>query len=107
MPGGKKKMDIDPTLAANAKIALGAGAGGIVRMALRPARSLSQTALLLFSCITCGFYGARPFIGWAALPVDYAGAVGALFGFIGLSFAEAALKFDFAALLVRWLGGRV
>lgn len=97
-------MDFDPNLVANGKIAAGALGGGVVRMFLRPARSLAQTALLLASCVTCGFYGTPPLVDYLHLPADYAGAVGALLGLVGLSVAEGVLKavdrFDFA----RWLG---
>jgi len=98
------EMDIDPAVVANAKVAVAAAAGGVVRICLRPARSLAQTILLLFSCITCGFYATRPVIDWWQLPTDYAGAVGALTGFLGLSIAEAVLKLDFRVLITRVLG---
>lgn len=97
-------MDIDPGVVANAKIAAGAAAGGLVRVFLRPARTLGQTLLLLASCITCGFYSTRPLIDWWDLPTDYAGAVGALAGFLGLSVAEAALKLNFRELIARFIG---
>ena len=101
-------MEIDPAIAANAKIAVGAAAGGIMRSFLRPARSIGQTALLLFSCVTCGFYGTEPLIDWFYLPVDYAGAVGAVLGFLGLSIAEGLLRafdrFDFRQLLLNFFG---
>lgn len=97
-------MDIDPVVVANAKIAAGAAAGGVVRIFLRPARTFSQTVLLLASCITCGFYSTRPLIDWWHLPTDYAGAVGALAGFLGLSVAEAALKLNFRDILSRFIG---
>ncbi|HWJ70937.1 MAG TPA: hypothetical protein VNS79_12930 [Sphingobium sp.] len=103
-------MDLDPQTTASIKIALSAGAGGIVRMFLRPARSLVQTALLLVSCITCGFFGTQPAIDLWGLPVSHAGAVGALLGFIGLSIAEGVLRaidaFDFRALLASLLKGK-
>lgn len=97
-------MDIDPGVVANAKIAAGAAAGGLVRVFLRPGRTLGQTLLLLASCITCGFYSTRPLIDWWDLPTDYAGAVGALAGFLGLSVAEAALKLNFRELIARFIG---
>lgn len=103
-------MDIDPAVAANFKIAVAAGAGGLVRMFLRPARSIVQTGMLLASCITCGFYGTHPVLNWFALPADYAGAVGALLGFLGLSLAEGVLRaidgFDFRALLGVLIRGK-
>lgn len=97
-------MEIDPAVVANAKIAAGAAAGGLVRVFLRPARTLGQTLLLLASCISCGFYSTRPLIDWWHLPTDYAGAVGALTGFLGLSVAEAALKLNFRELISRFIG---
>lgn len=97
-------MDFDPAVVANAKVAAGAAAGGLVRVFLRPARTFSQTLLLLFSCITCGFYSTAPLIDWWHLPNDYAGAVGALTGFLGLSIAEAALKLNFRDLISRFIG---
>lgn len=101
-------IELDPSIAANAKIAVGAAAGGIVRSFLRPARSLTHTVLLLFSCVTCGFYGTQPLIDWFSLPVDYAGAVGAALGFLGLSIAEGLLRafdrFDFRQFLLNFFG---
>lgn len=97
-------MEFDPSVVANAKIAAGAAGGGMVRVFLRPARSLAQTLMLLASCITCGFYSTRPLIDLWTLPADYAGAVGALTGFLGLSVAEAALKLNFRDLLSRFIG---
>ncbi len=103
-------MDLDPQTTASIKVALSAGAGGLVRIFLRPTRSLAQTALLLMSCVTCGFFGTQPVIDLWGLPVSYAGAVGALLGFIGLSIAEGALRaidaFDFRALLTSFLKGK-
>ena len=100
----RAEMEIDPAVIANAKIASGAAMGGIVRIFLRPARTLGQTLLLLASCITCGFYATRPVIDLWELPMDYAGAVGALTGFLGLSIAEAMLKLNFGDLIARIIG---
>jgi len=103
-------MDLDPQTTASIKVALSAGAGGLVRMFLRPARSWGQTALLLASCITCGFFGTQPLMDLMQLPDNYAGAAGALLGFIGLSIAEGALRaidaFDFRAILASFIKGR-
>lgn len=103
-------MDLDPTTLASVKIALSAGAGGLVRMFLRPARSLAQTAMLLVSCVTCGFFGTDPLVDWLHLPSNYAGAVGALLGFIGLSIAEGVLRavdaLDFRAILAGIIKGK-
>lgn len=97
-------MDMDPAVVANAKIAAGAAAGGIVRMFLRPARTLRETILLIFSNITCGFYFTGPVLAHWHIPVEYAGAVGALFGLVGLSIAQAILELNFRTLLARFIG---
>lgn len=97
-------MDMDPAVVANAKIAAGAAAGGIVRMFLRPARTLRETILLIFSNITCGFYFTKPFTAYWGIPAEYDGAVGALFGLIGLSVAQALLELNFRTLLARFIG---
>lgn len=96
-------MTIDPDIIANSKIALAAFMGGLVRMFIRPAQNLTQAALLISSCVTCGFFMTRPIIDWWHLPVDYAGAIGALCGLLGLSLAEGMLRavdgLNFKALL--------
>ena len=97
-------MEFDPIVMSNAKVAAGAAAGGIVRIFLRPASTLGQTILLLASCVTCGFYSTQPIIDHWHLPDDYAGAIGALSGFIGLSVAEAVIKLNFRDLIARFLG---
>ena len=105
-------MTFDPEIVAHAKVAVAAALGGVVRMFLRPAKSLRQSALLILSCVTCGFYSTWPIMDWLNLPVDYVGAVGALAGLAGLSVAEGLLRavdgFDFKALLSAVLtkGGR-
>ncbi|AJP72260.1 hypothetical protein [Sphingomonas hengshuiensis] len=97
----------DPAMVAQARIALAALCGGITRLLFRPAESLRKSAWLLFGCVTCGFYGTPPLLAWWALPQDSAGAIGALLGFVGLSFAEgllrAADKMDLTAWLTSWL----
>jgi len=100
-------VDLDPTLLANAKIAFAALCGGIVRLLFRPAESIFQTIWLLFACVTCGFYGTPAVVKWLAIvEPDYIGAIGALVGLVGISFARGALiaadKFD----LVGWLERR-
>jgi hypothetical protein len=100
-----RRVEFDAGMIANGKIAAGAAAGGVMRMFLRPVRSLGQMAALLASCVTCGFYGTGPLLNWLTLPEDYAGAVGALLGFVGLSLAERLLKavdeMDVAAMLLK------
>lgn len=102
-----RRVELDPGMIANGKIAAGAAAGGLVRMFLRPARSLGQMVALLTSCITCGFYGTAPVADWLNLTRDYDGALGALLGFVGLSLAERLLRtadeVDLIALLLKLL----
>jgi hypothetical protein len=99
-------MEIDPATAAHAKIAFGALCGGILRLLFRPADSFLKSIWLLFGCVTCGFYATPSVVAYFDLQADYAGAVGALLGFVGLSFAEGLLRFadgfDFAKLLERF-----
>jgi CHASE2 domain-containing sensor protein len=95
-------------LAPHAKIALAALAGGVVRLFLRPARSIGQTVLLLSSCVTCGYFG-QPALSYAwAIPDRFDGAVGALLGLFGVSIATGLLRavdrFNFKALIVRVFG---
>jgi hypothetical protein len=54
--------------------------------------SFVKTIWLLFGCVTCGFYGTPVLMRWWGLDTDYAGAVGAVLGFVGLSFAEGGLR---------------
>lgn len=82
----------DPEWMAHAKIAFAALCGGLVRLLFKPTTSLLKTAWLLFGCVTCGYYGTVPTLRWFEMDLTYAGAVGALLGFIGLSLAEGLLK---------------
>ncbi len=79
-------------IVAAAKVAGAALCGGIVRMFLRPAKSLTQTALLLLSCVIVGGFGAAPALAWFNLSSEWAGAMGAALGFSGLSVAQAILR---------------
>lgn len=100
-------MDIDPSWMVHAKLAFASLCGGIVRLLFRPATSLLKTLWLLFGCVTCGFYGTPVALRLLALdPEAYAGAVGALVGFMGLSFAERALRTADKIDLLAWLAGR-
>jgi hypothetical protein len=96
----------DPVWVAHAKIAFAALCGGILRLLFRPAASFLKSVWLLFGCVTCGFYGTDPFMRWWEFDATYAGAVGALLGFVGLSLAEALLKaldnLDLKAWAARW-----
>ena len=99
-------MDLDPSWLVHAKLAFAAMCGGVVRLLFRPAASLVKTLWLLFGCITCGFYATPVVIKWfGVVDPEYVGAMGALIGFIGLSFAEGALraadKFDVGAWFER------
>lgn len=102
---------IDPSITeaivAHAKIAFAALCGGLVRLLFRPAASLTKTFLMLFGCVSCGYWGTPAAMQWFAFDEAYAGAVGALLGFIGLSLAEGLLKavdgFEFKAWLRNFL----
>lgn len=94
---------IDPAWLDNAKIAFAAFCGGMVRLLFRPAASFIKTMWLLFGCVTCGYYATPVIVAWWQLDADYTGAVGALSGFIGLSFAEAALRGVDNINLREWL----
>lgn len=85
-------MAIDPELIAALKLIGAAACGGVVRMFLRPAKTIKQTVLLLLSCIIVGGFGTHPLLTWAGLSHEFAGAVGAGLGFAGLSLAEAVLR---------------
>jgi len=89
----------------HAKVAAAAFFGGVVRMFLRPAKNLMQTALLLVSCVTCGYFGQPVTSYLLGLPERFDGAIGALIGLIGVSLAQGALKaadrFDFHAWLPK------
>ncbi len=99
-------MDIDPDVLANLKIAGSAAAGGLVRLRLRPSKSLGHDVTQLFACVTCGFFGTIPVVDWLSLASEYVGAVGALLGLLGLSCAEGALKAADKFDLVGWLSSR-
>lgn len=89
-------------LAPHAKVAASAFFGGVVRMFLRPARSLTQTAMLLTSCVTCGYFGQPVASFMLGLPERFDGAMGALMGLIGVSIAEGMLKAADKADLAHW-----
>lgn len=83
----------------HAKIAGAAFAGGVVRLFLRPAPNISQSAFLLASSAICGYFG-HP-LAIYALGLDQMQSA-ALFGLVGLSLAEGALKAADKADLVSW-----
>lgn len=83
---------IEPAWAIHAKLAFAALCGGVMRLLFRPATSFLKTIWLLFGCVTCGFYGTPVTMDWMGFDAGYAGAVGALIGFVGLSIAEGILK---------------
>jgi len=92
-------MDFDPVMVAQAKVAFAALCGGIVRLLFRPAATVLKSLWLLFACVACGYYFTPPMVRWLDLHTDDAGAIGALLGFVGLSFAQGLLqaldRFDF------------
>ena len=85
-------MDVDPEIWSALKVAAAALCGGIVRMFLRPAKSLTQTVLLLISCVIVGGFATAPALAWFSLGPEWAGAMGAALGFSGLSVAQAVLR---------------
>ncbi|MXP24802.1 hypothetical protein GRI39_01915 [Altererythrobacter indicus] len=99
--------NFDPAWLVHAKLAGASLCGGMVRLLLRPASSFLKSLWLLFACVTCGFYGTFPAMAWLGVDVEYVGAVGALLGLLGISFAEGMLKavdsFNFRAWLERLL----
>lgn len=101
-------MEVDPGVVANAKIAVASLFGGIIRLSFKPAETILKTVWLLIGCVTCGFYGTPAIVKWWALDAEYAGAIGAVLGLVGLSFAQGALKaadkFDLSAWFHRKTG---
>lgn len=102
-------MDLDPSLVANAKIAVASLFGGITRLLFKPAETIIKTVWLLVGCVTCGFYGTPALLKWWSLDPEYSGAIGAVLGLVGLSFAQGALraadKVDISAWIARKTGG--
>lgn len=101
-------MAVDPEILENAKIAFAALCGGMTRLLFKPAENIRKTVWLLFGCVTCGYYGTPALSLWLAIGPDYAGAVGAALGLVGLSFAQGALtaadKFDIIGWFSRHRG---
>lgn len=97
---------IDPSVAAHAKLAFAALCGGIIRLIFRPAATLARSAVLLFGCITCGFYGTPVVMVWFEFSAALRDPVAALVGLVGLSLAEGLLKavdgFNVKAWLAQW-----
>lgn len=98
-------MDFDAAWVVHAKLAFAAFCGGMTRLLFRPAASFLKTLWLLFGCVTCGYYGTPVVLHWWGVDTNYAGAVGASIGFIGLSLAEAALRAADRVDLREWLAG--
>lgn len=94
---------IDPSWMAHAKIAFAAFCGGMLRLLFRPASSFLKTLWLLFGCVTCGYYATGPALLFFELGGDYAGAIGALLGFIGLSLAESLLRSVEKFTVLEWI----
>jgi len=92
-------MDLDPSLLAQAKLALASFFGGMVRLFLRPAASLLQSVGLVLSCVVCGYYFTPPVMMYFELQADWSGAVGALIGLAGLSIAEAVIGLNYREML--------
>lgn len=94
---------LDPWWLVHAKLAFAALCGGLVRLLFKPASSFLKTAWLLFGCVTCGYFGTPAVMHWWEISPDFSGAVGALVGFIGLSFAEGLLKMVDGIDLKAWM----
>ena len=100
-------MDIDPAVLAQVKIAIASFCGGAVRLFLRPAATLGKSVFLVFCCMVCGFYFTPIVMNIAGVTGgDWAGAVGAGLGLIGLSVARAALNLDWGAMIDKWMPQR-
>lgn len=106
---------IDPDWMVHAKIAFAALCGGVVRLLFRPATGetifdrFMKSLWLLFGCVTCGYFGTTPALEWFGISEGYAGATGALLGFVGLSLAEGLLHaadgFNVKQIVSKWAGG--
>lgn len=99
-------MDIDPGLVANAKIAVAALFGGLIRLFFRPTETVLKTVWLLVGCVTCGFYGTPALLKWWEIDPEYSGAIGAALGLVGLSFAQGALKAADKIDVIGWMARR-
>ena len=94
---------IDPWWLVHAKLAFAALCGGLLRLFYKPAASFFRTGWLLFGCVTCGYFGTPALMRWWEIDAEFSGAVGALVGFIGLSFAEGLLKAVDSIDLKAWI----
>jgi hypothetical protein len=94
---------IDPWWLVHAKLAFAALCGGFLRLLFKPATSLLKMGWMLCGCVTCGYFGTPAIMAWWDIGPDFSGAVGALTGFVGLSFAEGLLKALDSIDLKAWL----
>ena len=101
-------MDFDPVWMVHAKLAFASLCGGIVRLLFRPAENLGKTIWLLFGCVTCGFYATPIIVNWLGVTgPEWVGALGAVIGLIGLSFANGVLSSADRFDLSSWLGRKI
>lgn len=87
-------MDLPP-LSPEAKIVIASFAGGMIRLFLKPARSLLKSVWAIACCVICGYYFTPPTVMYFGLEDQWAGAVGALIGLVGLSIADALVNFNY------------
>ena len=96
-------MELDPHIAAQAKVAIASFFGGMVRLFLRPAASIGQSLALVACCVLLGFYFTPLVMDYFELPEEWSGGIGALIGLIGLSVAEGAVHFKYGRIADYWL----
>ena len=99
-------MPLDPDLVEGAKIAFASLCGGVTRLLFKPAETIVKTIWLLIGCVTCGFYGTPAVMKWWAMDPEYAGAIGAALGLVGLSFAQGALMAADKMDVISWFRQR-
>lgn len=99
-------MDLDPNLAAQAKIVTASGAGAFIRLYFKPSDGVWRTAWACFCSILCGIYATPVVVEFWGLSADsYRDGLAAALGLLGLSIADMILRgcdrFDLAAFVKR------
>lgn len=103
-------MELDPIVAAQAKVAAAAGAGALVRLYFRPAEGLLRTSACFACSIIFAIYATPVMIElWGLSSDSTIHGVTAAIGLFGLSIAEMFLRgfdrFDLAAFVRRRFNG--